>query len=69
MAVFFLSQGGSILWMMEHFLTIEVFNRGIRNYLKERAYKNANTEHLWQELTEVKGKLTAPYQVLFLSNI
>ncbi|XP_071788896.1 aminopeptidase N-like [Asterias amurensis] len=44
-------KGGSILWMLEHFLTLDVFNQGIRNYLKERAYKNANAEHLWEELT------------------
>ncbi|XP_071788053.1 aminopeptidase N-like [Asterias amurensis] len=44
-------KGGSIIWMMEHFLTLEVFNVGIQNYLKERAYKNANAEHLWHELT------------------
>ena len=46
-------QGGSIIWMMEHFLTLEVFNLGIQNYLKERAYNNANAEHLWHELTYV----------------
>ncbi|XP_071788055.1 aminopeptidase N-like [Asterias amurensis] len=44
-------KGGSILWMMEHFLTLDVFNQGIRNYLKERAYKNVNSEDLWEELT------------------
>ncbi|XP_022104256.1 aminopeptidase N-like [Acanthaster planci] len=44
-------KGGSILWMMEHFLTIEVFNQGVKNYLKERAYKNVNAEQLWHELT------------------
>ncbi|XP_038058557.1 aminopeptidase N-like [Patiria miniata] len=44
-------KGGSLLYMMEHFLTIEVFNQGVKNYLKERAYKNANAEHLWHELT------------------
>ncbi|XP_038058558.1 uncharacterized protein LOC119729837 [Patiria miniata] len=44
-------KGGSLLYMMEHFLTIEVFNRGVKNYLKERAYKNANAEQLWHELT------------------
>ncbi len=47
-------KGGSILWMMENFLTLDVFNQGIRNYLKERAYKNANSEDLWDELTYVR---------------
>ena len=39
--------------MMEHFLTLNVFNQGVRNYIKERAYKNANADQLWHELTYV----------------
>ncbi|XP_022084589.1 aminopeptidase N-like [Acanthaster planci] len=44
-------KGGSIVFMMKHFLADGVFEKGIRNYLKERAYKNANIDHLWEELS------------------
>ncbi|XP_038077170.1 aminopeptidase N-like [Patiria miniata] len=44
-------KGGSITFMMKHFLSDGVFEKGIRNYLKERAYKNANVDDLWEELT------------------
>ncbi|XP_022104276.1 aminopeptidase N-like isoform X2 [Acanthaster planci] len=44
-------KGGSLLWMLEHLLTLDVFNAGIKSYLKERSYKNANAEHLWRQLT------------------
>ncbi|XP_038058008.1 aminopeptidase N-like [Patiria miniata] len=50
-------KGGSLLWMLEHLLTLDVFNAGVKNYLKERAYKNANAEYLWRQLTAAdKGK-------------
>ena len=39
--------------MMKHFLADGVFETGVQNYLKERAYKNANVDHLWEELTYV----------------
>ena len=39
--------------MMKHFLDDGVFEQGVQNYLKERAFKNANVDHLWQELTYV----------------
>ena len=44
---------GSIVWMMEHFLTLEVFNQSIRNYLKERSHKKADADHLWHDLKYV----------------
>ncbi|XP_071788629.1 aminopeptidase N-like isoform X2 [Asterias amurensis] len=45
------TKGGSIAFMMKHFLDDGVFEQGVQNYLKERAFKNANVDHLWQELT------------------
>ena len=46
-------KGGAILFMVKHFLANGVFETAVRNYLKERAYKNANIDHLWEELAYV----------------
>lgn len=36
---------------MENFLTLEVFKRGLSNYVKKFAYKTATQDDLWNELT------------------
>lgn len=35
------SKGACLIWMIEHFLTKETFNKGVHNYLVGNAYKNA----------------------------
>ena len=46
-------KGASIIRMMANFLGIDIFNRGITNYLKLHKYGNAQQDDLWQSLTEV----------------
>lgn len=36
---------------MEHFLTLDVFKRGLSNYIKKFAYKTATQNDLWEEMT------------------
>lgn len=36
---------------MENFLTLEVFKRGLSNYIKKFAYQTATQDDLWYELT------------------
>lgn len=36
---------------MENFLTLDVFKRGLSNYVKKFAYKSATQDDLWNELT------------------
>ena len=46
------SKGASVIRMLEHFLTPEVFRQGLRRYLSAHQYGNARTEHLWAALEE-----------------
>ncbi len=45
-------KGGSLLRMIENFMTKEKFQMGVNSYLKEYAYSNAKTTDLWSSLTE-----------------
>ena len=44
------AKGGSILTMMEDFVTEKVFREGIRQYMKKFAYKNAIEKDLWDSI-------------------
>ena len=35
------AKGACVIWMAEHFLERDTFNRGLHNYLVENAYQNA----------------------------
>ena len=48
------AKGGSVLRMLDNFLTPEVFRQGISHYLKRFSYKNTQTEDLWNALSEVR---------------
>ena len=50
------SKGGSVLRMLEDFLSEETFRQGLHGYLKGHEYANARTEHLWAALAEASGK-------------
>jgi puromycin-sensitive aminopeptidase len=50
------SKGGSVLRMLEDYLTPEVFQKGLGRYLAAHQYGNARTEHLWTALAEASGK-------------
>lgn len=45
------AKGGCLLRMIEHFLTEDTFKKGVRAYLKEYQYGNAETKDLWASLT------------------
>ena len=49
------SKGGSVLRMLEHFLTPDVFQQGLYRYLKANEYGNARTQDLWAALEEESG--------------
>ncbi|KAL0133289.1 hypothetical protein PUN28_000803 [Cardiocondyla obscurior] len=42
--------------MMDHFLTTEVFKRGLTNYLNSKAYQSAEQNDLWCALTKQAHK-------------
>ncbi|PSN54388.1 Aminopeptidase N [Blattella germanica] len=44
-------KGASIIRMMDHFLTTDVFKRGVTNYLNSRAYQSSTQNDLWESLT------------------
>tara|TARA_Y100000310_G_scaffold344244_1_gene455951 strand:+ start:11031 stop:13562 length:2532 start_codon:yes stop_codon:yes gene_type:complete len=46
-------KGGSILRMIESYLSPEVFQEGVSSYLKKHKYKNAVAQDLWNSLSEV----------------
>ncbi|XP_022181225.1 aminopeptidase N-like isoform X1 [Myzus persicae] len=45
-------KGASVIRMMDHFLTRQVFRKGLTKYLKAKAYKSAYHNDLWDALTE-----------------
>ncbi|EZA48634.1 aminopeptidase N isoform X2 [Ooceraea biroi] len=49
-------KGASIIRMMDHFLTTEVFKQGLTNYLNGKAYQSAEQNDLWYALTKQAHK-------------
>ncbi len=47
------SKGSSVIHMLHQYLGPEVFRDGLRYYLRQHAYKNTDTDDLWQALEEV----------------
>ena len=50
------SKGGSVLRMLEHFLTPSAFRVGLNVYLNRHSYANARTTDLWTALEETSGQ-------------
>ena len=50
------SKGGSVLRMLEHFLTPSAFRTGLNIYLNRHSYNNARTTDLWTALEESSGQ-------------
>src|SRR6202521_238011 len=48
-------KGASVLRMLEQYLGPEVFRDGVRGYLREHAYGNADTGDLWAALGQAAG--------------
>ncbi|PNF37827.1 hypothetical protein B7P43_G09236 [Cryptotermes secundus] len=44
-------KGASIIRMMDHFLTTEVFKKGVTKYLNSRKYQSSTQNDLWEALT------------------
>ncbi|OWR41732.1 Aminopeptidase N [Danaus plexippus plexippus] len=60
-------KGSAILRMMNHFLTDEVFNSGITDYLNAKKYGDAEQRDLWSALTNAareKGSFDADVAVV-----
>jgi len=53
------SKGGSILRMLEDFIGPLDFQKGIRTYLTDHSYENAETQDLWNALEVSSGKPVA----------
>lgn len=49
-------KGGSLLRMLETYLSESVFQAGIQQYMKEFAFGNASTDDLWQALSAAARK-------------
>ena len=49
-------KAASVLRMVEHFITPEVFRKGVNAYLNEHQYGNATAEDFWGTMTRVSGK-------------
>ena len=50
------SKGGSVLRMLEHFLSPSAFRQGLNIYLNRHSYANARTTDLWRALEESSGQ-------------
>ena len=50
------SKGGSVLRMLENFLSPGAFRRGLNIYLNRHSYANARTTDLWRALEESSGQ-------------
>lgn len=50
------NKGSSVINMLHRFLGAENFQKGLRLYLKRFAYKNSQTDDLWQALSEASGQ-------------
>ena len=48
-------KGASVLRMLEQYLGADVFREGVRGYLREHAYDNADTGDLWAALGQAAG--------------
>lgn len=50
------AKGSSVNRMLEHYLTEPALRKGLKNYLKQYAFRNARTVDLWKALEEASGK-------------
>jgi aminopeptidase N len=46
-------KGGSIIRMMANFLGVEVFNKGIEEYLKKHKYENAQQVYTCERINNI----------------
>ena len=60
------NKGASVLNMFEHYVGAETFQRGVRDYLRDRAYGNATSNDFIAAISKVAGKDLAPAFSSFL---
>lgn len=53
------SKGASVIRMLVAYLGEETFKKGMQCYLKKHQYGNAQTQDLWNSLSEASGKPVA----------
>uniref|UniRef100_A0A7M4EC01 Aminopeptidase n=1 Tax=Crocodylus porosus TaxID=8502 RepID=A0A7M4EC01_CROPO len=58
-------KGACILKMLQDFLSKQVFQKGVIQYLKKYSYRNAKTDDLWNSLADVSSSLGG---IMFLKN-
>ncbi len=44
-------KGGSVLYMLENYVGLEVFRKGLHNFLSKNSYSNATKTELWGEIS------------------
>ena len=49
-------KGSSVIRMLSNHLSVEIFLKGVSDYLKAHAYGNATTNDLWAALSKASGK-------------
>ncbi|MBW8186615.1 M1 family metallopeptidase [Shewanella nanhaiensis] len=50
------SKGSAVLSMVENWIGEEDFKQGIRQYIKDNAFKNTSADDLWNALSKASGK-------------
>lgn len=50
------SKGSAVLSMVENWIGEDNFKQGIRQYIKDNAYKNTTADDLWNALSKASGK-------------
>lgn len=50
------SKGSAVLSMVENWIGEESFKQGIRQYIKDHAFKNTQADDLWNALSKASGK-------------
>lgn len=62
-------KGASCIRMLSARLGLDVFLKGIRIYMKKHAYKNTNTEDLWDALSEASGVDVAEFMNAWIKHV
>lgn len=62
-------KGSSCIRMLANHLGVEVFLRGVSEYLKANAYGNARTDHLWAALSKASSQDVNAFMDLWIRKI
>lgn len=62
-------KGSSVIRMLSSHLGVDVFLRGVSNYLKKHAYGNATTNDLWSALSDASGQNIKSFMDPWIRNI